>query len=98
MSTEEQDKPSPPVDVLARRLAQCEGVLIALDCTYDDDSKGYLIPAVSLREALWGVGEMIRDARSAFAALLDQREAVRRAAQAPDPRPFVADSPPLKAA
>lgn len=68
-------KPSCPAvldahDTLSHRLSQISGVLVAIANTYDDDEQAYNLPPQHLRNALWAVSELRRQAEAAYDVIL----------------------------
>lgn len=57
-------------DTVSHRLAQISGVLIAIANTYDDEEEGYDLPPQHLRNALWAVSELHRQAEAAYEVIL----------------------------
>ena len=58
-----------PGEVVAARLEQVEGVLLAIVNTYDDTEGEFMLPGKHMNNALWAVQELVEQARQASRSL-----------------------------
>lgn len=69
--------PTTPFEVLGSRLEQADGVLAAIQASYDS-TVGYTLSEDLLNSALYGLSELLEQAKAAFDEMVDDQLAKKR--------------------